>query len=162
MASIVAFPGTTSAPLAQVGGKAWSLIRLSEAGFPVPPGAVLTTEFFAPWFEEIRASATWGALSSSDPEKWPELCRDLKQIVGNLALDPAQAQAFAGLQSHLASTGTDGLWAVRSSSPDEDLAAASFAGGYETTLGVDPSQLEDAIRRSFASCRCWERSGSTR
>ncbi|MBN1449640.1 MAG: hypothetical protein JW963_01380, partial [Anaerolineales bacterium] len=41
--------------------------------------------------------------------------------------------------------------AVRSSSPEEDLEGASFAGGYETHLGVTVRHLEDAIRRSFAS-----------
>jgi pyruvate,water dikinase len=43
------------------------------------------------------------------------------------------------------------LFAVRSSSPEEDLESASFAGGYETALGVTPENLEAAIRDSFAS-----------
>jgi hypothetical protein len=29
------------------------------------------------------------------------------------------------------------LFAVRSSSPEEDLVGASFAGGYDTILGVN-------------------------
>ena len=40
---------------------------------------------------------------------------------------------------------------MRSSSPEEDLEGASFAGGYETTLGVTTATLEAAIRHSFAS-----------
>ena len=46
------FPGTAQATIAEVGGKGYSLIRMAEAGLQVPPGAVLTTEFFAPWFDE--------------------------------------------------------------------------------------------------------------
>ena len=42
-------------------------------------------------------------------------------------------------------------FAVRSSSPQEDLAQASFAGGYETRLGVRPTDLDDAVRHCFAS-----------
>ena len=53
MTLVVSFPGTEQTTLAEVGGKGYSLIRMVEAGLPVPPGAVLTTEFFAPWFDEI-------------------------------------------------------------------------------------------------------------
>ncbi len=56
---VVSFPGTVQTTVAEVGGKAYSLIRMLEAGLPVPPGAVLATEFFAPWFDEIRASPMW-------------------------------------------------------------------------------------------------------
>ena len=54
MTLIVSFPGIKQTTLAEVGGKGYSLIRMIEAGLPVPPGAVLTTEFFAPWFYEIQ------------------------------------------------------------------------------------------------------------
>ena len=43
------------------------------------------------------------------------------------------------------------MFAVRSSSPEEDLAAASFAGGYETRLGVRAHDLAQALRGCFAS-----------
>ena len=54
MTLIVSFTGTEQTTLTEVGGKGYSLIRMVEAGLPVPPGAVLTTEFFAPWFDEIQ------------------------------------------------------------------------------------------------------------
>ena len=44
------------------------------------------------------------------------------------------------------------MFAVRSSSPEEDLIGASFAGGYETILGVSYTNLEIAIKKAFASC----------
>lgn len=43
------------------------------------------------------------------------------------------------------------LVAVRSSSPENDLAGTSFAGGYETTLGVTRESLQSALLTSFAS-----------
>ncbi|MGH2738009.1 MAG: PEP/pyruvate-binding domain-containing protein [Actinomycetota bacterium] len=46
-----------------------------------------------------------------------------------------------------------GPWAVRSSGTAEDSAEASFAGQFETVLGVDEGGLPDAV------LRCW-RSGS--
>ena len=65
MALTISFPGTEKTTLAEAGGKGYSLIRMVEAGLPVPPDVVLATEFFAPWFDEIQASATWTALASS-------------------------------------------------------------------------------------------------
>jgi len=52
------FPAPSTPTLAEVGGKGYSLTRMVVAGLPVPPGAVLTTIFFPPWFDEIKASAT--------------------------------------------------------------------------------------------------------
>ena len=39
MPLIVSFPGTEQTTLVEVGGKGHSLIRMIEAGLPVPPGA---------------------------------------------------------------------------------------------------------------------------
>ena len=44
------------------------------------------------------------------------------------------------------------FFAVRSSSPEEDLEGASFAGGYKTVLGVTREHLFDSIIESFVSC----------
>ncbi len=44
------------------------------------------------------------------------------------------------------------LFAVRSSSPEEDLDGLSFAGGYETVLGVVSDKICSAVKRAFASC----------
>jgi phosphoenolpyruvate synthase/pyruvate phosphate dikinase len=68
------FPGTELATLAEVGGKGYSLIRMTEEGLPIPPGAVLTTQSFAPWVDEIQTSAPWTTLTAAAPEKWSTLC----------------------------------------------------------------------------------------
>ncbi len=111
----VSFPGTVQTTLAEVGGKGYSLIRMVEAGLPVPPGAVLTTEFFAPWFDEIHASATWTALADATPDKWATLCNELKGLCPALPLTATQRQALADLRKNLAALGDDVLFAVRSS-----------------------------------------------
>ena len=59
MPLIVSFPGAQPQDPAVVGGKGYWLIRMAEAGLPIPPGAVLTTEFFSPWFDELQRTATW-------------------------------------------------------------------------------------------------------
>ena len=147
----ISFPGTEHTSLADVGGKGYSLIRMISAGLPVPPGVVLTTDFFAPWFDEIQTSATWTALVDATPDKWATLCNELKELCSALPLTATQRQALLDLRQNLAVLGGDVLFAVRSSSPEEDLAQASFAGGYETRLGVHPTDLDDALRHCFAS-----------
>ena len=152
MTLIVSFPGIKQTTLAEVGGKGYSLIRMVDAGLPVPPGAVLTTEFFAPWFDEIQGSATWTALADATPDQWATLCDELKGFCPALPLTVTQRQALEDLRKNLATRGDDVLFAVRSSSPEEDLASASFSGVYETRLGVRPAGLDDAVRHCFASC----------
>ena len=47
-------------------------------------------------------------------------------------------------------TGKGDAWAVRSSAVAEDLQDASFAGVYETVLGVDtPAKLREAVERCY-------------
>jgi len=148
---IVTFPGPALPNPTEVGGKAASLFRMTDAGLPIPPGAVLTTDFFAPWFELIKASATWKQLVASTPETWEPLCNALKNSAQSLPLTEYQRDVLDELLRALDVSNDEARFAVRSSSPEEDLISASFAGGYETRLGVRPADLEGALRHCFAS-----------
>ena len=140
-----------------VGGKGRALIELTRNGFNVPPGTVLTTAFFAPWIDAVQTSASWQALASGyaaslrEPgrrEGVVELAETVKAEAAALALNGAQRDALAAVRDEF----PDGALAVRSSSPEEDLAGASFAGLYETVLGVEAADLEGAVRQCFLSC----------
>lgn len=131
--------------LSQVGGKAKALIETTKAGFPVPEGFVLSVDFFEPWTSGITSSKEWEAFLQN-PEK-PE-CDVLKGIAGNSRFTEDQAMA---LQNVLTAYAESSIFAVRSSSPEEDLVEASFAGQYETKLGVPYFKLEDAIVEVFSS-----------
>ena len=63
--------GTEPSTSAEVGGEALSLIRMSQAGMPVPPGIVLSTSFFTPWFDKIQTSNIWGVLKTGERDMWP-------------------------------------------------------------------------------------------
>jgi hypothetical protein len=117
---LVTFLGTSEAPPDHVGGKTGSLIRMAAAGYRVPPGAVLTTEFFAPWFAEVHGTAAWQAFRDAAPEQWPERCAELKAVVAGLEWNTAQRRALAELEESLPRIGGE-RFAVRSSAPDEDL-----------------------------------------
>jgi hypothetical protein len=155
MTLIVAFPGTQPqsdhASVAIVGGKGHSLIRMIGSGIPVPPGTILTTEFFVPWYEAVKRTESWREFVISSPDEWANRCDALKRVARDLKFTQQQHQALDFLgRTPTAETG-DARFAVRSSSPDEDLQSASFAGGYDTTLGVRPPDLEAAIRHCFES-----------
>jgi rifampicin phosphotransferase len=147
----LAFPGTASAALDRVGGKAHALIRLAAEGHAVPPGVVLTRDFFAPWIDQMLALPEWPALQDASAAQRRILCGSLKQYAAGLSLDTWQQRVLHAMRVQLAGL-TPGRWfAVRSSSPQEDLHGASFAGGYATCLGVGMAGLEPAIRTCFAS-----------
>ena len=144
----------------EVGGKAASLIRLSQAGFPVPSGDVLTTDFFAPWIEQIEKNANWHDVLSAlfkvrtsqpnlqERESLSAACDELKQFSTDFDFTKEQRSALEEIRGATA----DHRFAVRSSSPEEDLAGASFAGLYETVLNVTSNTLETAVRQCFRSC----------
>lgn len=147
--SVQESPSSQLPALAQVGGKGWSLMRMAEAGLAVPPGLVLGVAFFAGWIAELQATSEWQAFLSASTSRLASACDALKARAAGLKLAAGQRQALA---EPMQSFAPDSLFAVRSSSPEEDLEGASFAGAYETVLGVRADGLEDAIRRAFASC----------
>jgi phosphohistidine swiveling domain-containing protein len=138
--------------LAQVGGKAMSLILMTRHGLPVPPGFVLSVAFFQPWLADIQNTLEWVQALNSSPKELRQNCDALKALCANLELDEVHKKVLANALAALKGNGQMMPLAVRSSSPEEDLEGASFAGGYETVLGVKEDGLEDAVRRAFTSC----------
>lgn len=143
---------TTEEPsLAAVGGKAMSLIQMTQEGYSVPPGFVLTATFFEPWLEYVKGTAEWNRTLNGTPDELRQNTIALKKACAGLDLDESHRQALSEALSELQADEDAALLAVRSSSPEEDLEAASFAGGYQTILGVKAQGVEDAVRQSFAS-----------
>ena len=116
-----------------LGGKAWSLVRLHQAGLPVPAAVVLSSEFFAPW---QALSHSIDADRASQPAAFP--------------LNQQQRAALQQLAAWMQEQGAP-CYAVRSSALDEDGHDTSFAGQYSTELGVPADAVEQAIRRCFAA-----------
>lgn len=131
--------------LSQVGGKAKALIETTKAGFPVPEGFALSVQFFTPWLQEIKDSDEWRELLL-DVTK--EKCDALKMKAAELKFTENQKQEF---EKYLKEIDKGSTFAVRSSSPEEDLEGTSFAGMYETFLGITKEKLESYIAKAFAS-----------
>src|SRR5690349_19244212 len=113
-----------NAALTSVGGKAHSLIRMVELQLPVPPGFVLPVEFFSAWFATIKRSTAWTAFLEADVNsKLRSSCDALKKEAMKLSFSKEQQEAVSAALAKLDHKG--GLFAVRSSSPEEDLEGAS-------------------------------------
>lgn len=152
MMTFYPFTTTKTPELTQVGSKGLSLILMTQAGLPVPPGFILPVAFFDPWITTLQATPEWLAMQKSSFSNLEGMTQTLKKRCCNLQLRQGQKQLLEEAIKPFQESTNSALFAVRSSSPEEDLEGASFAGGYETTLGVPVSGIEDALRNSFASC----------
>ncbi len=79
--------------ISKVGGKGYSLIKMTKIGLNVPPGFILSVNFFSEWIIEIKQSSIWNDFISNSSEL------------------------------------------------NENIFTRSFAGGYETILGVTRETL---------------------
>jgi rifampicin phosphotransferase len=149
--TVIPFTSNELPELHQVGGKALALITMTLEGMPVPPGFVLTVNFFEAWNAALQKTPEWEAVQRAGSTELGQATKALQSLCHRLKFDPhQQAELDASLELFRAAYPVHHL-AVRSSSPEEDLEGASFAGGYETTLGVTFEDLRAAIIHSFAS-----------
>jgi pyruvate,water dikinase len=131
--SYVIPPGAVP-PLDEAGGKARNLALLRDAGADVPPWIVVGTAAFGRIVLE-------GAPADTAATRKRILTLDLP---ADFRAEVMAALNAAGL--------ADALLAVRSSAVAEDGASASFAGQFDTVLGVcGEDALWDALRRVWAS-----------
>lgn len=131
-----------------IGPKAASLCRLYELGARIPPCFFVTTDAFRSHLRsgDLRSqiAADLGAKSEGVRATLQQI---RKLIVGTPLADHVREQVVMAYQR----LGV-GSVAVRSSATAEDLPGHSFAGQYETILGV--TSLDgclDAIKRCWAS-----------
>lgn len=134
--------------LALVGGKAFRLAQVRKYGLNVPPGLVLTTEFFKTQIMAAKLTPLWAG--SPDIAVTAEA---LSWLADALKLKPLAGKLSTELESRLqlAFSPEINSFAVRSSVIDEDHRDHSFAGMHLTELGVPRSALPIAITRCWAS-----------
>ena len=143
------------ADLETVGGKGRSLVRLVEAGYPVPPGFVVTAsayrlfvadhglenrilELARPAVVDGTVSFEGGSTNIGQLFEAADLPEEFVAVIG---------RAYEGLTS-----AGDPAVAVRSSANAEDLPEASFAGQQETYLNVHGAQaVAAAVKDCWAS-----------
>ncbi len=143
---------STGLTLMRVGRKGLNLTRLTIAGFPVPPGFIVTTEAYEA-FVKHSGLAGWivsesGAIDAGDPVALEAFSDSIRRrfragkIVGEIAEQIVAAYEKMG-RPHVA---------VRSSATAEDLPGMSFAGQQDTILNViGDDALIDAVVDCWSS-----------
>lgn len=118
---------------AVVGAKAATLAQLRRAGLPVLDGVVVSAGSVTRLLSRI--------LRSSEAQE------DRVKAIEGAVFDEGLAE-----QIHRHTSGFSGPFAVRSSGLQEDGAAASWAGQFESVIGVEAGPaLERAVLRCIAS-----------
>ena len=154
MAQAKVFPLETTQLIneTKVGPKAASLMRLSRAGLVVPAGFCVTAVVFREHIERNnltnRIKSAADELAESNPEAKAAVLSNLRQ---DIVEAPLSETARLKIENHYLTLGADRV-AVRSSGTAEDLPDHSFAGQYDTYLGIAGlKNCFEAIKKCWAS-----------
>jgi len=133
------------------GGKGSELASLIKNDFPVPSGFVITTKAFESFIGENNFDEELEKLFNFDIEHPANAIDTLSENLQKKILSAkVPKEILDQLDKTIADDKESALWAVRSSGVAEDLEGASFAGQYDTFLGV--SGIEEI---SKAVLKCW-------
>src|SRR4051794_11099480 len=103
-----------------VGGKGHNLVLLSGAGFPVPPGFVVSAEAYGFFLDHVSGlDEELAGFDYTNPDRLRAQCATLRQRLEQVALPREAAEA---IETALAKFPADAAFAVRSSSTFEDMA----------------------------------------
>lgn len=150
MIPTLTFENPLATQLELSGGKGANLAILTQRGFPVPRGFVITASVYG---EFISGAGGWlrrvGALPFHDAAALRAASETLQAELMGL---PLPQHAAAAIEQQLAGFAQGTAFSVRSSSTMEDLAGAAFAGQHETFLNVlGVADVLDRVRGCFVS-----------
>jgi pyruvate,water dikinase len=139
----------------RVGPKMARLGQLASAGWRVPDGYAVTAGALEGWLPTPAQAELHRLFTApgSSHQRLAALAEQARQIIEGQPLPPPLANAIGAAHARLEQrTGRGAALrvAVRSSAVGEDGHAASFAGQYETYLGV--SGVDDVLRHI---AKCW-------
>ena len=140
------------------GGKGANLGELTQAGIPVPPGFVITSETYEKFMNDTEINTTimdiLDNVDVNDTKALQEAADEIKSIIVNtpmpMDIKTLIIEAYNQLSESVGEEEAD--VAVRSSATAEDLPDASFAGQQDTYLhvkGVD--EVVEYVQKVWAS-----------
>ncbi|RAP49635.1 MAG: phosphoenolpyruvate synthase [Methanosphaera sp. rholeuAM74] len=148
--------GKNDIPVA--GGKGANLGELTNAGIPVPPGFVITSETYRKFITKTgiadRINAMLTGLDINDTNKLNQVSDDIKELIIKTDIpDEIQRIIIEAYNSLCLKVEiNDVVVAIRSSATAEDLPDASFAGQQETYLNISGiNDVLDNVRKCWAS-----------
>ncbi len=128
-----------------VGGKAYNLGVMLQAGMMVPDAFVITSDAYKAYISENGISREIERILEANDSS-QEIEKKIKALFSANLLSQALKEDIARFQKTL----TGKSLAVRSSATAEDLPGMSFAGQYSSYLNVAPSNLNATV------IECWK------
>ncbi len=129
--------------LQELGGKALALLRLEQAGLPVPPWfAIAPSAFTASLTAAGLTKKGAEALASEQPERLSSALRPLRPSA-EVEREVDDTLRYLSVEG--------GRFAVRSSAVDEDGSQHSFAGQFDTFLFVDRAGISSKVAAVWRS-----------
>lgn len=138
-----------------LGGKAAALAHiLRETEIPVQTGFIITTHAFHRFLEENNLQTVIARelrrVNLQDPERLLKIVDRLQQAIMRGTIPQDVRQSVVDSMGRIIGTDSSTSWAVRSSAIAED-GESSFAGQYETVLGVKQEDIFTAYKKVLAS-----------
>jgi rifampicin phosphotransferase len=126
-----------------VGNKAVRIAHLIGIGLPVPGGFCVTTRAYRDHLEKCQAEALIKEIQGGDTA--------LSRIRERIIREPLAPELEVQLREHFNRLAAP-LTAVRSSATKEDMSSRSFAGMYDTFLGIgNPDSCIESLKKCWAS-----------
>ena len=154
---VVWFKDVDKGDIPLVGGKGANLGEMTKAGFPVPPGFIVTAEAYKHFLDVTRIRSKIETalyrLDVSNSNALDKASKTVRELIGRSVFPRDIANEVIHAYFKL-DTGfvTHAHVAVRSSATAEDLPDASFAGQQETYLNVyGEASLIEKIKEAWAS-----------
>lgn len=158
VSSIVWFSDPYPGDVRHLGGKNASLVTMTAAGMPVPPGFAVTADAYRRVFDEAGLSGhvarQLDGLDVTDPAAVARAGAACRAAVTDVPLPQWLADEIVAAYAALGERCGDPLVgvAVRSSATSEDQPDASFAGEHDTYLWVrGADDVLTHVRRCWAS-----------
>ena len=154
--SILWFNEVGKEDIPSVGGKGANLGEMTQAGFPVPNGFIVSAFAYFQFLKEnnltTKINHLLGTVNFEKPESLQQVSAHIKKLIVHEPMNDELIQTIFNSYEKLSGPLSDALVAVRSSATAEDLPGASFAGQQETFLNVHgDSNLILNIREAWAS-----------
>lgn len=139
-----------------VGGKGANLGEMTQAGFPVPNGFVVTATAYYEFLKENdlgrKIKHLLQTVHYENQDSLQQVSRHIKKYIVEGAMSDALVKEITSAYRTLGGVFKDTLVAARSSATAEDLPNASFAGQQETYLNVKgDANLLLKIKHAWAS-----------
>ncbi|HSX40165.1 MAG TPA: phosphoenolpyruvate synthase [Candidatus Saccharimonadales bacterium] len=142
--------------VARVGGKGANLGEMTQAGFPVPNGFIITSRAYFSFLKEnnltIKINHLLKSANFQKPDSLTQVSSHIRKNILEGDISPMLRDEIFASYKQLSGVFGSALVAVRSSATAEDLPTASFAGQQETFLNVKgEANLIQKIKEGWAS-----------